>query len=225
MVDLQHVHEPFLKLPFCSSASPFPKTQHLQETDSSTFHICIPSPTHPKNQPKGCLCFLSMLPLGCQKRDFLPGFWSTYCMSLLLFTLSFSGRFRWTKDGVLFDPDSEPGMVKRNGSGTLVITTSNGNVATRFQGLYQCYASNTLGTAMSTRSRIVAESECPPPVALSPHHHAVPYPASLPFCAHRSSPLLYHTHTVIFVAQGLLILLISGLTMTATKARAPPPIL
>ncbi|KAJ6654514.1 hypothetical protein lerEdw1_006821 [Lerista edwardsae] len=66
--------------------------------------------------------------------------------------------FRWTKDGVLFNPDSEPGMMKRNDSGTLVITTNNGNVATRFQGTYQCYASNTLGTAMSTESRIVAES-------------------------------------------------------------------
>ncbi|XP_066469397.1 neural cell adhesion molecule L1 isoform X2 [Tiliqua scincoides] len=66
--------------------------------------------------------------------------------------------FRWTKDGLLFDPDSEPGMMKRNGSGTLVITTNNGNVATRFQGVYRCYASNGLGTAMSTESRIVAES-------------------------------------------------------------------
>lgn len=70
-----------------------------------------------------------------------------------------SGRFRWTKDGQLFDPSSAPGMTKRDGSGTLVITTNNGNVATRFQGVYRCYASNALGTAMSTESHIVAEGE------------------------------------------------------------------
>ncbi|XP_053159041.1 neural cell adhesion molecule L1 isoform X3 [Hemicordylus capensis] len=66
--------------------------------------------------------------------------------------------FRWTKDRQLFDPHQEPGVTMRDDSGTLVITTNNGNVATKFQGVYRCYASNDLGTAMSTEGRIVAES-------------------------------------------------------------------
>ncbi|XP_054859425.1 neural cell adhesion molecule L1 [Eublepharis macularius] len=65
--------------------------------------------------------------------------------------------FRWTKDGKEFDPQKEPGVTQRHGSGTLVISTNNGNAAPRFQGIYRCYASNLLGTAMSTESRIVAE--------------------------------------------------------------------
>ncbi|KAL8164403.1 UNVERIFIED_CONTAM: hypothetical protein K2H54_050538, partial [Gekko kuhli] len=67
-------------------------------------------------------------------------------------------RFRWTKDGKEFDPQKEPGVSQQNGSGTLVITTYNGYAATKYQGIYRCYASNPLGTAMSTESRVVAES-------------------------------------------------------------------
>ncbi|XP_015267838.1 PREDICTED: neural cell adhesion molecule L1-like, partial [Gekko japonicus] len=57
-----------------------------------------------------------------------------------------------------FDPQKEPGVAQQNGSGTLVITTYNGYAATKYQGIYRCYASNPLGTAMSTESRVVAES-------------------------------------------------------------------
>ncbi|XP_061470237.1 neural cell adhesion molecule L1 isoform X1 [Rhineura floridana] len=66
--------------------------------------------------------------------------------------------FRWTKDGREFHPQDMPGMMQRNGGGTLIITTNNGNAATKFRGLYRCYASNIQGTAMSSESEIIAES-------------------------------------------------------------------
>ncbi|XP_062975420.1 neural cell adhesion molecule L1 isoform X2 [Elgaria multicarinata webbii] len=65
--------------------------------------------------------------------------------------------FRWTKDGKELDLHRMPGMSQRKDSGTLVITT-NGNVDTTFKGTYRCYASNFLGTAMSSESEIIAES-------------------------------------------------------------------
>ncbi|XP_008102105.1 neural cell adhesion molecule L1 isoform X3 [Anolis carolinensis] len=67
-------------------------------------------------------------------------------------------EFHWTKDGKEFNPNEVPGMTQRKGSGTIVITTNNGNVATKFKGVYRCYATNSLGTAMSYESRIIAES-------------------------------------------------------------------
>nr|XP_028567318.1 neural cell adhesion molecule L1 isoform X3 [Podarcis muralis] len=67
-------------------------------------------------------------------------------------------KFRWTRDGREFDPEQVPGMTQRNGRGTLNITTNNGNTATKFHGRYRCYASNILGTAMSSESQIIAES-------------------------------------------------------------------
>ncbi|XP_060108530.1 neural cell adhesion molecule L1 [Heteronotia binoei] len=67
--------------------------------------------------------------------------------------------FRWTKDGKEFDPEKDAGVTQEDGSGSVVITTtSNGNAVTKYQGIYRCYASNPLGTAMSTESRIVAEN-------------------------------------------------------------------
>uniref|UniRef100_A0ACB8EMW4 Uncharacterized protein n=1 Tax=Sphaerodactylus townsendi TaxID=933632 RepID=A0ACB8EMW4_9SAUR len=66
--------------------------------------------------------------------------------------------FRWTKDAKEFDPQKEAGVTRLNGSGTLLITTSNGIGASRFQGIYRCYAGNALGTAMSLESRVVVET-------------------------------------------------------------------
>nr|XP_056706306.1 neural cell adhesion molecule L1 [Euleptes europaea] len=66
--------------------------------------------------------------------------------------------FRWTKDGKEFDPQKEVWVTHQNESGTLEIMTSNGVLASRFQGIYRCYASNSLGTAMSTESRVVVET-------------------------------------------------------------------
>ncbi|XP_067408532.1 neuronal-glial cell adhesion molecule-like, partial [Emydura macquarii macquarii] len=63
--------------------------------------------------------------------------------------------FRWTKDGVLFDPRREAGVTVVEGSGTLYINNSN---AGRHQGTYRCYASNALGTAMGPEIRVIPES-------------------------------------------------------------------
>ncbi|XP_053171049.1 neural cell adhesion molecule L1-like protein [Scomber japonicus] len=56
-------------------------------------------------------------------------------------------EFRWTKNGLDFDPFLDPRLVKEENSGTFVIP-NNGNL-TEYQGTYRCYASNKLGTAIS----------------------------------------------------------------------------
>ncbi|XP_078242687.1 neural cell adhesion molecule L1 isoform X3 [Pogona vitticeps] len=67
-------------------------------------------------------------------------------------------QYYWTKNGDMLDPRKVPGVIQQQDSGTLVITTNNGNVASRFKGRYRCYAKNSLGTAMSSESNIVVES-------------------------------------------------------------------
>ncbi|KAK1796331.1 hypothetical protein P4O66_009398, partial [Electrophorus voltai] len=56
-------------------------------------------------------------------------------------------RFKWTKNGQDFDPYQDLRLLTEEDSGTFVIP-NNGNL-TEFQGIYRCYASNKLGTAMS----------------------------------------------------------------------------
>ncbi|XP_053267224.1 neural cell adhesion molecule L1-like protein [Pleuronectes platessa] len=56
-------------------------------------------------------------------------------------------EFQWTKNGVEFDPFLDPRLMKEENSGTFVIP-NNGNL-TEYQGIYRCYASNKLGTAIS----------------------------------------------------------------------------
>uniref|UniRef100_A0A3Q3WMI8 Neural cell adhesion molecule L1-like protein n=1 Tax=Mola mola TaxID=94237 RepID=A0A3Q3WMI8_MOLML len=56
-------------------------------------------------------------------------------------------NFRWEKNGQEFDPLLDPRLVKEENSGTFVIP-NNGNL-TEYQGIYRCYASNKLGTAIS----------------------------------------------------------------------------
>uniref|UniRef100_A0A671YXJ2 Cell adhesion molecule L1-like b n=1 Tax=Sparus aurata TaxID=8175 RepID=A0A671YXJ2_SPAAU len=56
-------------------------------------------------------------------------------------------EFRWTKNGQEFDPFLDPRLMKEEDSGTFVIP-NNGNL-TVYQGIYRCYASNRLGTAIS----------------------------------------------------------------------------
>ncbi|KAG8129903.1 hypothetical protein E2320_016816 [Naja naja] len=69
-----------------------------------------------------------------------------------------SVTYRWTKDGEQFDPEQVRGIKQLENSGTLIIHANNGNVPTRFNGLYRCYASNILGTAVSSESRIIVEN-------------------------------------------------------------------
>ncbi|XP_041837570.1 neural cell adhesion molecule L1-like protein isoform X2 [Melanotaenia boesemani] len=56
-------------------------------------------------------------------------------------------EFRWTKNGLEFDPFLDPRLMKEENSGTFVIPNK-GNL-TEYQGIYRCYASNKLGTAIS----------------------------------------------------------------------------
>lgn len=56
-------------------------------------------------------------------------------------------EFRWTKDGLDFDPFLDQRLMKEEESGTFVIPNS-GNL-TDYQGTYRCYATNKLGIAMS----------------------------------------------------------------------------
>uniref|UniRef100_A0A674P358 Neural cell adhesion molecule L1-like protein n=1 Tax=Takifugu rubripes TaxID=31033 RepID=A0A674P358_TAKRU len=56
-------------------------------------------------------------------------------------------EFRWTKNGQQFDPSLDPRLITEGNSGTFVIP-NNGNL-TEYQGIYRCFASNRLGTAIS----------------------------------------------------------------------------
>uniref|UniRef100_A0A2K5RLI9 Neural cell adhesion molecule L1 n=1 Tax=Cebus imitator TaxID=2715852 RepID=A0A2K5RLI9_CEBIM len=68
-------------------------------------------------------------------------------------------QFRWTRDGVHFKPKDELGVTVYQSphSGSFTITGNNSNFAQRFQGIYRCFASNKLGTAMSHEIRLMAE--------------------------------------------------------------------
>ncbi|XP_056606250.1 neural cell adhesion molecule L1-like protein isoform X3 [Triplophysa dalaica] len=56
-------------------------------------------------------------------------------------------QFRWTKNDQDFDPYQDPRLVTLEDSGTFIIP-NDGNL-TEFQGIYRCFATNKLGTAMS----------------------------------------------------------------------------
>uniref|UniRef100_A0AAV2M6K2 Neural cell adhesion molecule L1 n=1 Tax=Knipowitschia caucasica TaxID=637954 RepID=A0AAV2M6K2_KNICA len=62
-------------------------------------------------------------------------------------------EFRWTKNGQEFDPFQDPRLMKEENSGTFVIP-NNGNL-TEYQGTYRCFASNKLGTAISTEIEFI----------------------------------------------------------------------
>uniref|UniRef100_A0A8C2E4K6 Neural cell adhesion molecule L1 n=1 Tax=Cyprinus carpio TaxID=7962 RepID=A0A8C2E4K6_CYPCA len=65
--------------------------------------------------------------------------------------------FRWVKDGVEFDPSKDPELSVSRDSGTFSLTAKDGPIH-QYQGRYNCYASNVLGTAVSNEARIVTEN-------------------------------------------------------------------
>ncbi|XP_012890855.1 PREDICTED: neural cell adhesion molecule L1 isoform X1 [Dipodomys ordii] len=67
-------------------------------------------------------------------------------------------QFRWTKDGIHFKPKEEVGVTVHESphSGSFTITGNN-SFAQRFQGIYRCFASNKLGTAISHEIQLMAE--------------------------------------------------------------------
>ncbi|NWJ09514.1 NGCA protein, partial [Crypturellus undulatus] len=65
-------------------------------------------------------------------------------------------RYRWTREDEPFEPAEQPGVTVTPGVGTLVI---NASLAGRLQGRYRCWATNALGTAVSSEARVIAESE------------------------------------------------------------------
>uniref|UniRef100_A0A1A7WPT0 Neural cell adhesion molecule L1-like protein n=1 Tax=Iconisemion striatum TaxID=60296 RepID=A0A1A7WPT0_9TELE len=66
-------------------------------------------------------------------------------------------EFRWTKNGQEFNHSVDPRLMKEENSGTFVIP-NNGNL-TEYQGTYRCYASNTLGTAISQEIEFIVSNE------------------------------------------------------------------
>ncbi|XP_038863351.1 neural cell adhesion molecule L1-like protein [Salvelinus namaycush] len=63
--------------------------------------------------------------------------------------------YRWTKDGQAIDPLFDLGVKKERNNGSFVIHS--GRLA-QFQGKYQCYASNNLGTAVSEEIELIVPS-------------------------------------------------------------------
>lgn len=62
------------------------------------------------------------------------------------------------RDGVEFDPSKDPDLSVSRDSGTFSLTAKDGPIH-QYQGRYNCYASNELGTAVSNEARIVTESK------------------------------------------------------------------
>ncbi|XP_067302078.1 neural cell adhesion molecule L1.2 isoform X2 [Pseudorasbora parva] len=65
--------------------------------------------------------------------------------------------FRWVKDNLEFDPSKDPDLSVSRDSGTFSLTAKDGPIH-QYQGRYNCYASNELGTAVSNEARIVTEN-------------------------------------------------------------------
>ncbi|XP_067226797.1 neural cell adhesion molecule L1.2 [Chanodichthys erythropterus] len=65
--------------------------------------------------------------------------------------------FRWVKDGIEFDPSKDPDLSVSRDSGTFSLTAKDGPIH-QYQGRYNCYASNELGTAVSNEAHIVTEN-------------------------------------------------------------------
>ncbi|XP_041702241.1 neural cell adhesion molecule L1-like protein isoform X3 [Coregonus clupeaformis] len=63
--------------------------------------------------------------------------------------------YRWTKDGQAIEPLFDLGVKKERNNGSFVIHS--GHLA-QFQGKYQCYASNNLGTAVSEEIELIVPS-------------------------------------------------------------------
>uniref|UniRef100_A0A4W5KK04 Cell adhesion molecule L1-like b n=1 Tax=Hucho hucho TaxID=62062 RepID=A0A4W5KK04_9TELE len=63
--------------------------------------------------------------------------------------------YRWTKNGQAVDPLFDLGVKKERNNGSFVIHS--GRLA-QFQGKYQCYASNNLGTAVSEEIELIVPS-------------------------------------------------------------------
>uniref|UniRef100_A0A672NAY8 Neural cell adhesion molecule L1-like protein n=1 Tax=Sinocyclocheilus grahami TaxID=75366 RepID=A0A672NAY8_SINGR len=61
--------------------------------------------------------------------------------------------YRWTKDGMDFDPHKDSRLIIEESSGTFLIP--NTKEKTKYQGKYRCYASNKLGTAISEESEFI----------------------------------------------------------------------
>jgi len=62
-------------------------------------------------------------------------------------------RYRWTKDGMDFDPHKDPRLIKKESSGTFEIPNNKDKV--KYRGKYRCYASNKLGTAISEEAELI----------------------------------------------------------------------
>ncbi|CAH2329423.1 neural cell adhesion molecule L1 isoform X1 [Pelobates cultripes] len=78
--------------------------------------------------------------------------------------------YKWTKDVKQFDPYTDPNIKTSDQSGTFTILP-NDNIS-HYDGVYRCYASNPLGTAMSEDTKFIVPgvpkfpNEAVPPVVV-----------------------------------------------------------
>lgn len=82
-------------------------------------------------------------------------------MCFLLFFFFLFPSFRWTKNSEEFDPRSDPELKMSEDSGSF--TLRSGHIAMEmlkeYRGKYTCYASNELGTAVSSEAHLRVECE------------------------------------------------------------------
>lgn len=91
-----------------------------------------------------------------------------YFIYILAQTLSYlvlrslpSSSFKWTKDGMEFDPSRDPELkvTEEEGSSAFYTLSNTMDTLKQYQGEYVCYASNELGTAVSNMAVLIIDGK------------------------------------------------------------------
>lgn len=65
----------------------------------------------------------------------------------------FWNSYHWTRNGIDFYPHKDPLLITEETYGTFVIPNTKDKV--KYQGMYRCYATNKLGTAISDETEFI----------------------------------------------------------------------
>lgn len=86
---------------------------------------------------------------------------SVQTLSYLVLCSLPSSSFKWTKDGMEFDPSRDPELkvTEEEGSSAFYTLSNTMDTLKQYQGKYVCYASNELGTAVSNMAVLTIDGK------------------------------------------------------------------